>query len=96
MNEWMNWIKPELLVLIPVLYLIGMGLKKSAVKDKWIPLLLGGAGVAMSVLYLISAEGFGSSAQTANGLFTAVTQGILAAGGSVYCDQVIKQAKKEK
>ena len=36
-----EFIKPELLILIPVLYLIGIGMKKSEVKDKFIPLLLG-------------------------------------------------------
>ena len=33
-----EFIKPELLILIPVLYLIGMAIKKSEVKDKSIPL----------------------------------------------------------
>ena len=32
--DFQEYIKPELLVLIPVLYLIGMGLKKSAMPDK--------------------------------------------------------------
>ena len=36
-----EFIKPELLILIPVLYLIGIGMKKSEIKDKFIPLLLG-------------------------------------------------------
>lgn len=45
METMKELIRPELLVLIPVLYFTGMGLKKSAsVLDKHIPLLLGGAG----------------------------------------------------
>ena len=31
--EYQEYIKSELLVLVPVLYIIGMGLKKSKIKD---------------------------------------------------------------
>ena len=37
-----TYIQPELLILIPVLYAMGMGLKKwQGIGDKWIPLTLG-------------------------------------------------------
>ena len=32
-----NFIKPELLILIPVLYWIGYAVKRSKVADEWIP-----------------------------------------------------------
>ncbi len=95
MNDWSQFVRPELLVLIPVLYLLGKGLKKSAVKDKWIPFVLGGFGILLSVLYVLANQEISSGKQVAEGIFTAVTQGILLAGGSVYFDQMIKQAKKE-
>lgn len=45
MDYLTDYIKPELLILIPVLYLIGMGLKKSqSVADRKIPLILGACG----------------------------------------------------
>ena len=44
-----EFIKPELLILIPVLYLIGIGMKKSEIKDKFIPLLLGTIAVILFV-----------------------------------------------
>ena len=47
-------IKPELLVLIPVLYLIGMALKKSSVADTRIPWILGVASVILSLLYILA------------------------------------------
>ena len=33
--NYQEYIKSELLVLIPVLYFIGIGLKKSRLPDKW-------------------------------------------------------------
>lgn len=48
-----EFIKPEFVVLIPVLYLIGMGLKRSsAVFDRTIPLVLGAAGVVLCTVYV--------------------------------------------
>ena len=95
MEEILQLVKPELWVLIPVLYLLGKALKKSAVKDKWIPLLLGGAGILLSMLFVLSRGGSFSWMQAAQLLFTSVTQGVLAAGGSVYWDQIVKQMRKE-
>ena len=54
MEEIMSYVKPELLILVPVLYFIGAALKRSAVPDKWIPLTLGGAGVVLAVLYVLA------------------------------------------
>ena len=46
MDGVMEYIRPELLVLVAVLYIVGKALKASQdVKDKHIPLILGGAGV---------------------------------------------------
>ena len=46
MEQTMNYVKPELIVVAVVLYFIGMGLKQSqTVKDKYIPLILGGLGI---------------------------------------------------
>lgn len=39
--KYQEYIKTELLILVPVLYCIGASLKKSKLPDKWIPLALG-------------------------------------------------------
>ena len=53
-----EFIKPEFVVLIPVLYLIGMGLKRSsAVFDRTIPLVLGAAGVVLCTVYVMRLTG---------------------------------------
>ena len=55
MNEIINYVKPELLVLIPVLYFIGTALKKSkSVQDKHIPLWLGLCGVVLAVIWVVA------------------------------------------
>ncbi len=78
-----NLIAPELFVLVPVLYLIGMGIKKSKwLKDEFIPVILGVSGVLLASLYLQSIS------------FAGITQGILCAGASVYVNQLIKQGGK--
>ncbi len=87
-------IKPELIVLIPVLYLIGAGLKKSAVQDRHIPWLLGVCGIVLSTVYLAATAGVTGWQGGLMLVFSGITQGVLAAGASVYVNQVVKQAKK--
>ncbi len=89
-------IKTELLVLIPVLYLIGLGLKKSKLPDKWIPAVLGGAGVLLSAAWMLATGEISGMQEAASAVFTAVTQGVLAAGASVYANQLYVQVKKEE
>lgn len=96
MEQILNYIKPELLILIPVLYFIGMAFKKSALKDKFIPLVLGFAGVLLSVLYVLATSAFDTWQSVLLGVFTAITQGILCAGTSVYANQLYKQSGKEE
>lgn len=87
-----EYITPELLVLIPVLYLLGMAFKKSElIADKLIPIYIGVLGIALALLYVIASCGF-----ALEGLFTGIVQGILCAGASVYANQMIKQVGKEK
>lgn len=94
MNLLKEFIKPELLILIPVLYLIGVMIKNTMlIKDKFIPLVLGLLGIILAVIWLLATEGTDNIFMA---VFTALTQGILCAGASVYIDQLIKQAKKEE
>lgn len=91
-----EFIKPELLILVPVLYLIGTALKASAAPDKFIPWILGAVGVALSFVWLL-ATSFPVNAEGVFLLiFTGIVQGVLVAGGSVYVNQLIKQAAKEE
>lgn len=91
-----EFIKPELLILVPVLYLIGVGMKKSAVRDKLIPALLGGVGVVLSLLWVLGTSDLVNWRDVLLAGFSAVTQGVLAAGASVYCNQLVRQSEKEE
>jgi hypothetical protein len=94
--ELNEYIKPELLVLIPVLYLIGVAVKKSKIADKFIPWILGGVSVALSALWIFASCSIASPADIALAIFTAITQGVLIAGASVYVNQLVKQTGKEE
>lgn len=90
-----EYIKPELLILIPVLYLIGIGIKKSKISDTWIPLMLGGCGILLACIYVLATDPIVDAQSFFTALFTAITQGILCAGASVYANQIFKQAVKQ-
>ncbi|MEG1406980.1 MAG: phage holin family protein, partial [Ruthenibacterium sp.] len=55
MEELQQYIQPELLVTIPLLYMLGIWLKRSAwFHDEKIPLTLGGFGILMALFYTLS------------------------------------------
>ena len=94
--NYQEYIKTELLILVPVLYFLGIGLKKSKMPDKWIPLILGISAVVMSAIWVIATAEISGVQEAASAIFTAVTQGVLVAGASVYANQLYIQAKKEE
>ena len=94
-NMIKDFIKPELLVLIPVLYIVGNGFKKtSLIKDKFIPLLLGSISILLAGLYTFATSDVNGINEITMAIFTAITQGILIAGASVYANQIYKQLQK--
>ena len=91
-----EFIKPELLILIPVLYIVGIGIKKSKLPDTLIPLLLGGISIFLSAAWVVSTSDIYTLKDAAYALFISVTQGILSAGASVYFNQLYVQSKKKE
>jgi len=87
-------IKPELLVLVPVLYIFGAALKKSQILDKYIPMLLGLVSMVLGVVYLLATSSLATWQEIMLAFFSGITQGVLCAGASVYVNQVIKQSAK--
>ena len=95
--DYTEYIKPELLVLIPVLVYIGYLAKQSKlVKNKFIPALLAAAGVVMAGLYVLATTTLAVPQDAAQAVFTAIVQGLLCAAGAVYADQCVKQSKKSE
>ena len=81
--DFLDYIIDNVLILIPVLYVIGMFLKAlEFIKDKYIPCILLVIGIAFSIALI----GFNVNA---------VIQGILVSGATVLGNQLIKQYKKE-
>lgn len=80
--DFQNYILDQALILIPVIYILGLFLKKSTVvKDKYIPLILLFFGIALSLLLVgLNVQG--------------IIQGILVSGTAVFANQIIKQSLK--
>lgn len=97
MEQIMNYVKPELIVVAVVLYFVGMGLKQAqAVKDKYIPIILGGTGIVLCAIWVLATSPLGTGQDIAMAVFTAIVQGILVAGLSTYINQIVKQANKSE
>ena len=97
MEQLANYVKPELIVVAIALYFVGMALKQAqAVKDKYIPLILGGVSIVICAIYVFSTCTCSSGQDIAMAIFTAVTQGILIAGLSTYVNQIVKQTNKDE
>ena len=81
MEQITNYVKPELIVVAIALYFVGMALKQAqAVKDKYIPLILGGISIAICAIYVFATCTCGTGQYVAMAIFTAITQGIMIAG----------------
>ena len=92
-----EYVKPELLVVAIVLYFIGMGIKNTEkISDKYIPIILGVLGVIISAIYIVATSIFNGYQSVLMAIFTAIVQGIMVAGLSVYANQIIKQSQKEE
>ena len=88
--DFTQFIKPELLVLVVALYVLGAVLKCMAkIKDNFIPIILTIISIVLACLYVLGTEGV-----TAISIFTAIVQGIICAAVSVYGNQVYKQLTK--
>ena len=96
-TDFKDYLRAETLILVPVLYLIGEGLKKSRVPNRHIPALLGVIGIIMSAVWEFSSDSPRLSTDIFGAVFGSVTQGVLAAGASVYANQLyIQKNRKNK
>lgn len=94
--NFQEYIKTELLILIPVLYFVGVGLKESRLPDKWIPTTIGIIGVILSSIWVFATSDVSCAKEIALAVFTSFTQGVLVASASVYANQLYLQAKKDE
>ena len=91
----MEYVKPELIIVSVVLYLVGVWIKQmETIKDKYIPMINGGLGIIICAVYVLATSELDSGQTIAMAAFIAITQGILTAGLSTYVNQLIKQTEK--
>lgn len=85
------YIKPELLILIPILWALGTQLKKSQLKDWLIPFVLMGVSLALAFSYVLIAVGV-----TPMAAWVGIMQGLViwAFEGQAY--QVYKQSTDKR
>ena len=74
-----------------------MALKQAqAIKDKYIPLILGGISILICAMYVFATSTCSTPQDIVMAIFTTITQGILVAGLSTYVNQIVKQLNKEE
>ncbi|GEM_PF-194373 len=97
MYEIKNFIKPELLILVPVLYIVGKGIKRTKIVHATrIPFILGILGVVLATIYSMATSDLSNYKSMLMCVFVGITQGITCAGLSVYTNQLIVVQPKER
>ncbi len=87
-----DYIKPEFLVLIPVLWFIGWVIKKSQIKNCVIPFILVALSVVLCLVYLLATSDLNGIKNVLMCVFLSFTQGVITTACAVFGDQIIKQA----
>ena len=92
----LQYIKPELVVLVVILYLIGTAIKNTKyIKDEFIPFILGFISICLAAIYILSTSPSPKDYREVLSLiFNVVIQGVCCAGFAVYVNQMGKQYKK--
>ena len=94
MEALTNYVKPELFIVSILLYFIGSWLGPiQSIKDKFIPFILMIIGIILCSIWVLASYPLTSIPNIAMAIFTALAQGILAAGLSTYVKQWIDKKK---
>lgn len=89
-----EYTKPELVVLVPVLYIISVILEKSKVSSVIIPYVVGGVSILLAGIYTIANAPSYSVSTVLLSIFISITQGVLYAGASLYIDNIAVKIPK--
>lgn len=93
--EYTEFITPELMILVPVLYGLAEVIKMTDLKNKYIPIILMAVSCLITGLYIFSSHSLTTTQEVAQAIWMSITQGILIASASVMTNQVIRQTQKE-
>lgn len=95
--EIINYVKPELVVVAVILYILGIFFKRAkTVPDNYIPFSLLVVSIIITALYVFSTTTISGVQETCMALFTIIVQAILLTGAAVLCSQMQIQARKQE
>lgn len=93
LNVVLQFIRPELIIVIVACYVLGLFLKSSTIKDWLIPFILLVFAIVLTVVYIAVVLGEGFSAKV---IIVGFIQGLIGAALPVFGNQLIKQAIERK
>lgn len=91
MNEY---IRSELLVLTPVLYIIARVLKDNQVSNRRLPVYLMLISICLAGIYTFAVTDVSSFPKVLMAIFSTLVQGILLSGTAIFGGILIKNAQK--
>lgn len=91
-----EYITPELMILVPVLYGLAEVIKMTDLKNKYIPIILMAVSCLITGIYIFSSHSLTTTQEVAQAIWMSITQGILIASASVLTNNLIKQAQKDE
>jgi hypothetical protein len=90
--DFKEFVKPELLILVPICYALGLWIKQiDGIKNWLIPFILSAVSIVCCFLYLLASEFSAIGNLVAAYIFTALTQGILCAAAAVFAANIVRQ-----
>lgn len=85
-----DYVKGELLVLVPVLYILAAFLSRFAFSEKKATAVLLAAAIGLSALYIFATTQTADVHGILSAIFTSLVQGILLAGTVIFKDSLAK------
>lgn len=89
-----EYIRSELLILVPVLYIITKNLDSSSINKRWIPIILMLISVVLAGIYTFASVDISSLRNILMALFSTVVQGVLLSGTTVFSGLLAQSMKK--
>lgn len=84
-----QYLKPELLILIPVIYVINTILFKTKVNNDHIPYITGIFSIVLCTIYVFATSQIVNINSILMAIFTSLTQGILIGGTGLYSNIIL-------
>jgi hypothetical protein len=89
LNMVLQFVRPELLIVLVACYVLGLFLKQSTIKDWLIPFIILAFAIVLTILYIAVVLGEGLSGKV---IIVGFIQGLITAALAVFGNQLIKQA----